>query len=91
VVVRLSGAEVIHMGTVQHIGWGMVGAGTTMLARRVVRQLLYRGRKPRLPRAARQSRSVAGLLMFAASSGAVLAIADMLQDQRSHVAKRALT
>jgi len=78
------------MARMQGIAWGMVGAGTTMLARRVVRQFLYRGDRPRLPRGARQNRSVTGLLLFAAVSGAALAIGDMLQDQRKHVARRSL-
>ena len=77
------------MATLQRVGWGMVGAGTTMVARRLVRQLLYQGHTPRLPRAARRTGSFAGLVAFAAATGAILAIADMLQDERKHVVQRA--
>ena len=77
------------MATVQRLGWGLIGAGTTMLARRVVRRFLYAGGRPRLARAARRDGGVPGLLLVAAASGAALAIADMLQDQRKYVAQRA--
>lgn len=77
------------MATVQRLGWGLVGAGTTMLARRVVRALLYKGDRPRLAPTTRHDTGVPTLLLFAAASGVALAIADMLQDQRKYVAQRA--
>jgi len=75
----------------QRVGWGLVGAATTMLARRITRRALYNGHRPRLPQAARRSRGVGGLLLMAAAAGALLAVADVLQDQRTRVAQRAAT
>jgi len=80
---------VIDVANLQTVGWGLVGAATTMLARRLTRRTLYKGSTPRLPRAARHTNGVAGLLVVAAAAGAMLAVADVLQDQRKRVAQRA--
>lgn len=77
------------MASMQGVGWGLVGAATTMLARRVTRRALYAGNRTRLPKVARQQGGVGGLLVIAAVAGAFLALADVLQDQRSRVAERA--
>jgi hypothetical protein len=79
------------MASMQGVGWGLVGAGTTMLARRVTRWGLHDGTRTRLPAVARHPRGVGGLLMLAAIAGAFLAVADVLQDQRREVARRATT
>ena len=69
------------------IGWGMVGAATTMLARTATRRAMHsRAGIPRLPRAARRSNSFGTLLLLAAAAGALLALGDILQEQRKHVA-----
>jgi len=83
------GTEVLEVADLQAFGWGLVGAATTMLARRLTRRTLYHGSRPRLPDAARRANGVGGLLMVAAAAGAMLAVADVLQDQRRLVAHRA--
>jgi len=60
-----------------------------MLARRVTRRALYDGNTPRLPDAARRTNSVGAMLAVAAAAGAMLAVADVLQDHRKRVAQRA--
>jgi hypothetical protein len=80
---------VIDVANMQAVGWGLVGTATTMVARRFMRRALYTGNTPRLPDAARHSSGVRGLLAVAAAAGAMLAIADVLQDQRRRVAHRA--
>ncbi len=71
------------------VGYGMVGAATTMLARKVTRRAMHSPRgTPRLPRAARRNRSFAMMLALAAATGALLALGDVLQEQRKHVSSQ---
>jgi hypothetical protein len=46
-----------------------------------------RGGAPRLPRAARQKNTFGMMLLFAVAAGALLALGDVLQEQRKHVAQ----
>ncbi|MGE3177413.1 MAG: hypothetical protein AB7O32_08075 [Vicinamibacterales bacterium] len=67
-------------------GWGMMGAATTLAARMVTRKMLHqRNGAPRLPRRTRKSTSLSTMLMLAAATGALLAIGDVLQEQRKHL------
>ncbi len=68
------------------IGWGLVGAATTMLARRATRRAMHRRSDvPRLPPAARRKNTFGMMLLLAGSAGALLALGDVLQEQRKHV------
>ena len=74
------------MGTAQKIGWGLVGAGTTMLTRAATRRALVDDAgAPRLPRVARRNHTFTMMIALAAISGALLALGDVLQKQRKHV------
>jgi hypothetical protein len=65
----------------------MVGAAVTMLARNATRRALHdENGAPRLPRAARRSNGVTTLLIMAAASGALLALVDVVQEQRRQLA-----
>ena len=69
------------------IGWGLVGSATTMLVRRATRRAMYTEEgRTRLPRAARRHSPV-GILLVAALTGATLAIADVLHEQRKRNAE----
>jgi hypothetical protein len=64
----------------------MLGAAVTMLARNATRRAMHdRSGLPKLPRATRRSTSVTMLLVVAAASGALLAVSDLLQEQRRHL------
>jgi hypothetical protein len=72
------------------VGWGMVGSATTMLARTATRRAMHaRGGAPRLPRSARRNNTFGMMLLLAAAAGALLAVGDVLQEQRRHVVQRA--
>ena len=76
------------MGTAHALGWGLIGAATTKLSRSAPRRAMRQRRgAPRLPRAARRSRGFGMMLLLAAAAGAMLAIGDLLQEQRRHVAR----
>jgi len=78
------------MAGAQTLGWGMIGAGTTMLARRATRRALHDpGGVPRLPRRARKDPGFGMMLLLAAAAGALLAFGDLLQEQRKHVTEAA--
>jgi hypothetical protein len=78
------------MSTVQRIGLGFVGAATTMIVRRLTRRTMHKQTgQPKLPRALRMSNSVGTMLVLAGTAGALLALGDVLQEQRKHVAQRA--
>ena len=82
--------EVVHMAAVERIGLGLIGAATTMVVRRVMRRTLHRDSgEPKLPRAVRRSSSVRSVLLLAGAAGALLAIGDVLQEQRKLVTQRA--
>jgi hypothetical protein len=75
------------MASARTIGLGMVSAAVTMLARNATRRAMHdQSGAPKLPRAARRSDSVTMLLIVAAASGALLALADVLQEQRRQLA-----
>lgn len=76
------------METTHALGWGLIGAAVTKLSRMATRKAMYRrSGAPRLPRAARRSNGFGTLLLFAAAAGAMLAIGDVLQEQRRQVAR----
>jgi hypothetical protein len=67
----------------QTAAWGLAGTATTMLTRRATRKAMHtRAGTPRLPRAARDNDGFVMILLLAAAAGAVLALADVLQEQR---------
>jgi len=70
-----------------NLGWGAIGAATTMVARKATRRALHeQSGAPRLPRATRRRKTFGMMLLLAAVAGAVLAFGDVLQEQRKHVA-----
>ena len=74
------------MAMARTMGWGMVGSATTVLARTATRRAMHgRSGAPRLPRAARRNNTFGMMLLLAAAAGALLAIGDVLQEQRRHV------
>ena len=74
----------------QTVGWGVVGAATTMVARTLMRRAMHDpSGAPRLPRRARKNSSFGMMLAFAAAAGACLALGDVLQEQRRSVAQNA--
>lgn len=78
------------MAWTQRVGFGLLGAATTMLVRRVTRRTMHDEHgEPRLPRAVQRRRSVGWLLVLAGAAGALLAMGDVLQEQRTEVAQRA--
>jgi hypothetical protein len=78
------------MAKAQTLGWGMIGAATTMLVRRATRRAMHEpGGTPRLPRAARRRKTFGMMLALAGAAGALLALGDVLQEQRKHVVEAA--
>jgi hypothetical protein len=78
------------MATTHTIGWGIVGAATTMLVRAVTRRLLHkRSGVPRLPATTHRRRTLGMVLTLAGASGVVLAFGDVLQEQRKRSAELA--
>jgi len=74
------------MAEAHNIGWAMVGAAMTMLARWATRRAMHeQSGAPRLPRAARRNRTFGMMLLLAGAAGALLALGDVLQEQRRHV------
>jgi hypothetical protein len=77
-----------QVGTSHNLGWGLIGAATTKLARTATRKVMHeRSGAPRLPRAARRSSGLGMLLLLAAAAGAMLALGDILQEQGKQVAR----
>lgn len=71
------------------IGRGLVGLAATKLSRMATRRAMHRSTgAPRLPRAARTNSGLGMLLLLAVAAGAMLAVADVLQEQRKDVARR---
>lgn len=69
----------------QTAAWTLAGSATTMLTRRATRSAMRtRQGTPRLPRAARENDGWITVLLLAAAAGAMLALADVLQEQRKH-------
>jgi hypothetical protein len=78
------------MAARQNIGLGLIGAATTMLVRRATRHTMHdEGGRPKLPRQIRRSNSIGAMLVIAGAAGALLALGDVLQEQRKRVAQRA--
>jgi hypothetical protein len=74
------------MAQAHKVGWGMVGAATTMLARRATRTAMHeQNGAPRLPRTTRRNNTFGMMLLLAGAAGALLALGDVLQEQRKHV------
>jgi len=72
------------------LGWGIVGAGTTMLARTMVRRAMHeQSGAPRLPYAMQGNNSFAMMVALAIATGALLAIGDVLLEQRKRVVQTA--
>ena len=69
-------------------GMAIVGSATTMLARRAARRAMHRkDGEPRLPRAARDNNGFVTVLLLAVAAGALLAVADVLLEQRKNAAR----
>ena len=76
------------MNMARTVGWGLVGSATTMLVRNATRRAMHTDEgRPRLPRAARRRSGLGSILLLAALTGAMLAIADVLQEQRKRNAE----
>jgi hypothetical protein len=78
------------MRTTQGIGLGLMGAATTMLARRLTRHAMHEETgEPKMPDSVRRSNSIGLMLLLAGAAGALLAFGDVLKEQRQHVAQGA--
>jgi hypothetical protein len=67
----------------QKIAWGVLGGTTTKVTRSAARRMLHDDAgDPRLPQTARTRSGLATALTLAACTGIVLAIADVLREQR---------
>jgi hypothetical protein len=76
------------MAATHALGWGLIGSAATMLARTATRRAMHDPRgAPRLPRAARRSNGFGAMLLLAVAAGALLAVGDVLQEQRKQVAQ----
>lgn len=76
------------MGAAHTIGWGLIGAAATTVSRKAARKAMHgRSGAPRLPRAARRSNGFGMMLLLAVAAGAMLALGDILQEQRRQTAK----
>jgi hypothetical protein len=75
------------MASARAVTLGVVGAAITVLARKVTRRAMHDASgTPKLLGVARNSNSVMMLLLVAAASGALLALGEVLQEQRRHLA-----
>jgi hypothetical protein len=76
------------MRTSHTLGWGLIGAATTTLSRMATRRAMHASSgAPRLPRAARSNNGLGMLILLAAAAGAMLALSDVLQEQRKEIAR----
>jgi hypothetical protein len=74
----------------QRLGWGVVGSATTVLARKLTRRAMRKpSGAPRLPAAARRDNSFVVMVGIAAAAGALLALGDVLQQQRKRTTQAA--
>jgi len=74
------------MASARTVTLGLVGAAVTVLARKATRRAMHdKSGEPKLIRAARRNSSVTMLLIVAAASGALLALTEVLQEQRRHL------
>jgi len=68
------------------VGWGMIGGATTYLTRKAIRSAMHKqSGAPRLPRTVRHDKSFGTMVLLAVATGALLALGDVLQEQRKHV------
>jgi hypothetical protein len=75
------------MASARTVALGIVGAAVTMFARTATRRAMHDERgAPKLPRAARRTASATMLPIVAAATGALLALAEVLQEQRKYLA-----
>jgi hypothetical protein len=75
------------MASARTVALGVVGAAVTMVARKATRRAMHdESGAPKLPRAARRTDSVTMLLIMAAATGALLALVEVLQEQRKYLA-----
>ena len=66
------------------VGLGLIGSATTMLVRRATRRAMHTPEGiTRLPRATKQNHGIGSVIVLAAAAGAMLALADVLQEQRT--------
>jgi hypothetical protein len=71
------------------VGLGLIGSATTMLVRGATRRAMHSpDGRPRLPSAARRNSGFGAIVVLAAAAGAMLALADILQEQRSSHTRR---
>ena len=71
------------MSRTAQIASGVLGGATTMIVRAVTRRAAHKqSGAPRLPRAARRRNGFGVMLMWAAAVGVVLAMSDVLKEQR---------
>jgi hypothetical protein len=76
------------MAKAQSFGWGMAGAAASMLARTATRRAMHvRTGAPRLPRAVRRRNSFGTMILLAVATGVILALGDVLQEQRKRVTR----
>jgi len=65
------------------VGLGLIGSATTMLVRGATRRAMHaRDGTLRLPSATRRNGGFGAIVVLAAAAGAMLALADVLQEQR---------
>jgi hypothetical protein len=77
------------MGTARTIGWGMLGSAATLLARRATRSAMHDDwGDVRLPEATQRS-TLGTMLVVAAAAGALLALGDILREQRQRATQAA--
>lgn len=72
------------------VAWGMVGAGTTMIARTMTRRAMHDAHgSPRLPLAARRNLSFSMMVVLAGAAGVMLALGDVLREGRKQLTQTA--
>jgi hypothetical protein len=73
----------------RNIVYGVLGAATTRVARRATRKAVHTETgAPRLPQTARRRSGLGMTLAWAAGTGAALALADLLREQRKETTER---
>jgi hypothetical protein len=76
------------MGFARTVGLGLVASAATMAARTATRRAMTtRTGEPRLPRAAVANTGFAAILVLAVGAGVMLALADVLKEQRKHATR----
>jgi hypothetical protein len=73
-----------------NVGMGVLGGATTMLARRATRRAMHHADgAPKLPLSTRRKRGLGAVLLWAAAAGVILALADVLMEQRKYTESEA--